>query len=335
MASKLEDVFAESSSSSFHAVTKSWVETCGLSEFALRAIILHKILTGQDANSSIRKYIDNHFHYVLRNRIRHSKEVDFGYRYANNEAYYSFLPFRHPMDSIIQSKAEILLERKNLNQDEYLICKLFSGDVDTFFEESTTRRYRQSIIGERLHQKELWIKQREFKFAVYTGLSTPSKSDDVFTRAPILGLGMGGPLSDKLVVDFAIKFRINRNDKSFYYYALGDTNYVNSDESVFFGGIFRYSLYNKPKLRVSSDLGVGLESVSTGLSKQKDHSTEKEYYHLRTIHLSFGFSAITPIYGNHSIGLGINYHYCPYQLDRNLHSTIDNNLMSVEVFWKF
>lgn len=215
------------------------------------------------------------------------------------------------------------------------MCRLFSGDVDGFFEAVYSREFRRSQIGSMLHETEPQYHKREFKFVAYTGLSKPFKSNDVFTLSPILGIGMGGPIAERLIVDLAIKFRININDENFYYYALGDTNNVNSDESIFFGGIFRYSLYDKEKLRVSSDFGIGLESISTGLSEEKKNSTDKDYYNVKTIHLSIGISGIIPLYRNNSLGLGLNYHYCPYQLDKNLITAIDNDLVSLELFWKF
>ena len=48
-----------------------------------------------------------------------------------------------------------------------------------------------------------------------------------------------------------------------------------------------YKIYESEKLIVVPKFGVGLESVSTGLSKQKKNTQDKTYYDIETLHLSF------------------------------------------------
>jgi hypothetical protein len=151
----------------------------------------------------------------------------------------------------------------------------------------------------------------------------------------MFGLTFSSPLSNKLIVELGIKFRININDGSFNYYALGDTNHVNSDVSIFFGGLIGYKIYECKKFILIPKFGVGLESVSTGISEKMNNSQDKTYHDIETIHFSFGLSAMTPVFRKSYIGIGINYHYCPYQFDTNLYTKFDNNLISTEIFWRF
>jgi len=94
-------------------------------------------------------------------------------------------------------------------------------------------------------------------------------------------------------------------------------------------------LGKRKKMILISKLGVGLESVSTGISENKNNSQDKTFHDIETINLSLGLSAITPVFKKSYIGIGINYHYCPYHLDKNLLTKFDNNLISTEIFWRF
>ncbi len=137
------------------------------------------------------------------------------------------------------------------------------------------------------------------------------------------------------MVELGVKFRINVNDKSFDYYALEDTNKVNSDVTIFFGGLVSYKVYESERLTLLPKAGIGLESVDTGLTEKSDDSDDVESFNVNTIHLSFGLAAMTPILRKSYLGLGVNYHFCPYGLDKNLQTNFENNLMSAELFWRF
>ena len=172
-------------------------------------------------------------------------------------------------------------------------------------------------------------------FTIYTGFFTPINKNDIFSTSPMLGFTLSSPLKNKLLIDFGFKFRINVNDGAFSYYALGDTNSVNSNVSFFLGGLFGYKIYESKKLALIPKFGIGLESVDTGISEKKNNSQDQTYHNVETIHLSLGLSAMTPVFKKSYIGIGVNYHYCPYQFDKNLLNKFENNLISAEIFWRF
>ncbi len=320
---------------SFDIIMNDWVNSCSVSECTQRLIIIKDILKNEDTKGSIRTYFENEFHRVYKHRLEDAKKINYGYIYSEHKAYYGYVPLRHTIDSTVRSISTDLLETDHLSPDEQLICILFSGDIEKFDQEIRRREYNESYIKQKLLRNIRKNRNSRFAFTAYTGVYKPISSTDVFAYSPMFGMTFSSPLRNKLILEFGMKFRININDESFDYYALGDTNNVNSDASVFFGAIFRYKLYESEKFIVLPSARIGVESVSTGLSEKKANSDEKEYHDVTTVHLSLGISAMTPIFRKSYIGLGLNYHFCPYGLDNNLHTDFDNNLVSAELFWRF
>lgn len=320
---------------SFDLFINDWINQCGIAECTQRLIILKNIKDKKPLEASIQVYLENNFHRVLKNRIEDAKRINFGYIYSNSKAYFGFIPLRHQIDSIIAEESIKLLKYNTLNPDEKLMCIMFSGNVEGFDKEIKKSEYNASYIKQLLTKNYREKSNKWIAYTFYSGMFRPLRSNDIFSNSPMVGLTFSSPLSYKLIVELGMKFRMNINDASFNYYALGDTNYVNSAVSVFFGGSIGYKIYESEKLILVPKLGIGLESVDTGISEQLTNSQEEKEHDIETIHLSLGLSAMTPVFKRSYVGIGFNYHYCPYQWDKNLLNKFENNLVSAEVFWRF
>ncbi|PKP48184.1 MAG: hypothetical protein CVT94_09170 [Bacteroidetes bacterium HGW-Bacteroidetes-11] len=332
---KLSNDFKENQLDSFEIIANDWIKICGISEFTQRLIVLKNIIDKAPSLASIQTYFENDFQYVLRNRIVDSKRINYGYLYSDNKAYYGYVPLRHKIDSLVMEEAMNLLRTDSLKPDEKLMCILFSGDIEGFDTEIKKSEYNDSYIKQFLNDKYRDYSNHWMGIAVYTGFFKPISSKDVFSYSPVIGFTFSSPLRNKLVVELGFKMRININDDHFNYYAMGDTNYVNSETTLFLGALVGYKIYESKKLILMPKFGIGLESVSTGLSEDKKNSEEKKYHDIETINLSLGLSAMTPVFRKSYIGIGINYHFCPYQADKKLLTKFDNNLISTELFWRF
>jgi hypothetical protein len=287
------------------------------------------------SDASIQTYFENNLQNVLRNRIEDSQRINFGYIYAGSKVYFGFVPLRHEIDSVVSEEAVKLLKTNALNPDEKLICMMFSGDIEGFDKEIKSHEYDDGYIKKYLLKNFRDNNNRWIAYTLYSGFYRPISSNGIFSYSPMFGLTFSSPLRNRLIVELGVKFRININDDSFNYYALGDTNHVNSDVSIFFGGYIGYKIYESKKLIIVPKFGIGLESVSTGISEKKKNSQDKTYYNVETIHLSLGVSAMKPVFRKNYLGIGMNYHYCPYHSVKNLLSKFDNNLVSAEIFWRF
>jgi len=311
------------------------IKQCGVSEFIQRLIILRNIIEKKSTNASILKYFENDMHYVYRDRIQDSKKINFGYVYSNRKAYYGYIPLRHEIDSIIINKAVTLLETDSLNLDERLICIIFTGQFELFEKEIEKRQYKQSCIKQYLKKDYREYRKNFPYFTIYTGIFRPLNSNDIFTYSPMFGFTICNPMIDKYTIEFGFKFRRNIHDDSFDYFALEKNNQVNSKYSLFFGGLVGYKVIESEKLILTPKFGLGFETVDTGISEKKRNSAEETSYNLETANFTVGISAMTPVFRRSYLGIGINYHFCPYNLDKNLLTKIESNLMSIEIFWRF
>jgi hypothetical protein len=332
---KLTNDFNQNQLDSFDLIINDWIKQCGVSECTQRLIIIEKIKNKKSSDVSIQIYFENDFQYALKNRIANSKQINYGYIYSDSKAYFGFVPLRHKIDSIVVEESLKLLKSNTLNLDERLMCIMFSGDIDGFDKAIKKHEYNESWIKKHLLRNFRDDKDRWLGKTLYSGLYIPMSSTDPFSYSPILGLTVSSPLKNKLSVEFGIKSRISINGGSYSYYALGDTNHVHSGVRLFIGGFVGYKLYESKKLILLPKLGLGLESIDTGLSEKKKNSQNLTYYNIETVHLSLGLSAMTPVLRASYMGIGINYHYCPYDLDKNLLTKFNNNLISTEIFWRF
>ena len=212
---------------------------------------------------------------------------------------------------------------------------MFSGNIEGFEKEIKKHEYNDGHLKPFLLKKDRDDHNKWMAYYIYLGSYRPISSKDVFSYAPMIGLTISSPLSHKIMVELGAKFRLNLNDGSFKYYAKGDTNQVNSATSIFLGGLIGYKIYESDKLILVPKLGIGLESVDTGITEKGKNSDTEKSKDIETLHLSLGMSAMTPVFKTSYIGIGINYHYCPYQWDKNLLTKLDNNLLSTEIFLRF
>jgi len=233
--SKLTGDFKQNQLDSFDFIINDWIKQCGVSECTQRLIIIKNIKDKKPSDVSIKTYFENNFQRVLRNRIEDSKRINFGYIYSDSKAYFGFVPLRHQMDSIVVEESIKLLKTSTLNPDERLICIMFSGDIEGFDKEIKKHEYNQGYIKQYLLKNYRENNNRWLAYTIYSGFFRPISTNDNFSNSPMFGLTFSSPLSNKIIVELGIKFRININDGSFNYYALGDTNHVNSDVSIFFG----------------------------------------------------------------------------------------------------
>lgn len=334
-AEKTLELFKDNRFDSFDSIIQDLIKHCGISEVTQRGIILKRIKNNQSSLNAIQTYIENDFQYVLLDRIEYSKEIDYGYIYSESKAYFGYVPLRHSIDTILRLESLSLLETNALSPDERLICILFSGDVELFEKELKKKQYDESFVKEYLFEKYRYNSNRWLAYTIYSGVFRPISSNDIFSYSPMIGVSISNSFNSKFIVELGVKVRFNVNDESFEYYAIGDTNIVNSAISIFMGASIGYKAYVSEKLVLIPKFGIGLESVNTGLSEQKRNSDDKTYHDIETLHLSLGLSAMTPVFRKDYIGIGVNFHYCPYQLDKNLLTNFDNNLVSAELFWRF
>lgn len=319
----------------FKLIVNEWTKSCGESECAQRLLIIDAIRNNEPSLELIQNYLNNGYHYNWTSRLYNSKKSNYAYIYSNKALYYEFVPLRHRIDSVCISLSKKILEQDSLTSDEKLICIKFSGEMEESNKEINKKEYNDSYIKQYVIKENFQYYNSGIGYSFYTGIYRPIGTNNIFNNSPILGFTFSSPLAYKFIVELGVKFRININDNDFLFYAFGDTNTVNSDVGVFFGGYFGYKIYEKDKIIILPKFGIGVESVSTGLSKKENNSEETNYYNVETVHLSLGVSVMRQIFKRNYIGLEITYHYCPYQTVKSLYTEFNNNSLSAEVSFRF
>ncbi|MEN8929453.1 MAG: hypothetical protein ABF242_03150 [Flavobacteriales bacterium] len=334
-ANNLADKIRSKRLDSADEVINEWTNICSVSECTQRIIILNNILQKRETITEIREYFDNKFHIVLKYRINDAKKLNHGYIYNDSKSYFGFIPLRHKIDSVVQEEARKLLLKADLTLDERLICTLFMGETDKFEKDIRRNKYKDSYIKQDLVKKIRTRTNSWIATTFYTGIHSPISSPSVFGASPMFGFSFSSPLRNKFMAEVAMKFRINTNDQSFDYYANEDTNSVNSEATFFVGALFSYKIYESEKLMLFPKVGIGLEAVQTKIPDEQENSDNNSYHSIETLHLSIGFSAMTPVFNRNYLGLGINYHYSPYNSDDNLLTEINPSQISAELFFRF
>ncbi|HMJ67926.1 MAG TPA: hypothetical protein VK508_03485 [Cyclobacteriaceae bacterium] len=315
--------------------------SCGMSEVTIRTKILSKIMTGQSAVDDIRMYFEEEYYDRTYYRITAARAADFGYSYLNRESQFGFVPLRHQVDSIAAKISRDLMETNDLSKDERLLCALFSGDIEKFNKDWEGKENRDSYAAEyRRNSQRNWGREKG-ALVFYSGIYVPLGSRNIIGTNPMFGFSFSSPVERKVSAELAIKVRIHHNDQPFQYYAMGKVNEADSDVGLFGGLVVGVKLYDRKKLLVQSRFGVGIESVDTGLwepASTKANASDpnnRNYFDLETVHTFAGIAVMTPVAYSRHIGVGINLHACPYGLDKNLKTPMDNFAASGELFFRF
>lgn len=311
-----------------------WSEICFLSEIVERADIILKINSGFKTDAQIMNYFNSDLHFVYKYRMEFTENEDYWYYFEDYRTYLNYIPLRHSLDTSLRKLSMELLKKNNLTSDEILILKLFTGNKNKFQRESKKKIHKNSFIQEFNNKDKRYLSRENFGVVAYAGMYAP------FTEIPIgnnpyVGLSLASPLKYTIQGELFMKFRINSNDQNFIYRAFGTDNSVNSSFAFNMGINLGVRLYENDKFTIIPKLGLGYESLNTGLSEFDEDTQETIFYNLATLHTSASVSILRPIFRRNHIGFEISYHYCPYGWDEDLVSKLENNAYSLEVFFRF
>ena len=315
---------------------------CGKPESIQRVIIFNAILNNKLEKKDIELYLTKDYVTVLENRKRDSKSGFYAGYYSDNKEYYGYLPLRHPVDSVITVKSKEFLNEDKVSGDAKLFCILFANDRHSFnkavsnraFKNSATRKVRNEIIYQRGHNQP--------SINLYSGIySMIGNKNSIFRKNPYIGFSFSTPLKNRFIFDIGMSVRFNVNDDDFLFYAMGDTNLVNSKTTQLFDINFGYKLLDKKGFIIIPRIGAGFESTGTGLSETVVIESEDgdyegiKYYSLHILNISSGITILRHVFVRNYLGLSVNYHYCPYQWNKKLITKFNNNSLSCELMFRF
>jgi len=315
---------------SFNYTIDKWVEVCGITEIGLRSQILKAIINKEFTKDLIKTYYKGNYYTIFKNRIQNAKEQSYTNLY--NKDYYGYVPLGHQIDSVTLKKSLHLLKNNSLSIDEKLICLLFSDNNIGYNTELNKTKKNKSIIKKKEGKEKENINKSRWHggISIYSGMYSPIGEKLVFNNTLSIGVGIGLSFHNKLFIEYALRGRINKNDKDFDYLVQDTLNTVNSKSTMYSSIFVGYPIFDNGKLIIYPKIGLGNESVKTGIVK-KNKDKDDMHYNVGTSHYSAGVSIMTQI-KNNLIGIELNYHYVPYGKDENLKTIFNNNAFSMELF---
>jgi hypothetical protein len=312
---------------------------CGKNESIQRVIIFNSILNNNFDKKDIETYLKKDYTIVLEHRKRDSKSSEFAEFYEDNKEYYGYLPLRHSIDAIITDKSKEMLKSDTVSENEKLFCTLFANDLRTFKRELSDNKYKNSITKKVWNETKYQKSLNYFAIEIESGMhSMIGNKNLIFRHNPYIGFCISTPLKNKFIWDFGMNIRFNVNDSDFLYYAMGDTNLVNSNTTQLFYLNVGYKLLDKKGFIIIPKIGAGFESTGTGLSETVEDEEDGEYvkyYSLHALNLSSGVKILRKVCVRNYLGLSVNYHFCPYQWNKKLVTQFNNNSLSCELVFRF
>jgi len=333
-------------------------QSCGTIELVQRIKIVHLIIAKQSSGNAIERYLDNGFDEQLLNRFADAAREDFAYQYESNKQQYNYVPLRHPIDQLIKTRAKALLQSQSytLSDAEIDILNLFSNEEllrnqASSVKQTVPEKQEHAVKEEQEETLALadYYNKSKIGFLPYIGVYGPLGGKNT-TFGPNLSLGFTimSSLQKSFIFEGGFKVRINSNDKNFDYNYYDQSESVNSNFGLFFGGAVGYKIYDNTKYIVIPKLNIGIDMVDTGISE--DIYTDGYYdgygdyisggnstklHTVNTMHLGLSMAGMRQIKGKNYIGIEAGYHYTPYQWDHNLLSNIYNHYGSIELFFRF
>jgi len=328
--------FATYNFDTFFPVIDLWIDSCGYHEPTLRTIIMEEILQKQPIDLAIQDYFNEGYYENYRNRVLDSWEFNYHDFYKDNVVYYGFLPLRSPLDTMLKNRA-VLLKDSTLNSpDEKLILQLFSEDLYVFEIEAIKKEYKNSYIG-RYMRKE-YRKERNLYPALLigTGYYFPIGPHKTLPLSQTVSVGASNFIKN-WIFDFLCNFRFPYHPKSYDFYAL-DSIYHLKTKSVINGNIsLGYKMADfyvkNTHYMVHPKLGIGIEGINTKIYEEISEEEIKTYKPL-SLDLFIGFTSHISVAKTSYIGLGIYYHFIPYNWDKRVKTKFDKNYMSIDLFWR-
>jgi hypothetical protein len=321
---------------SIQTILKEWTYLRGKNEVTLRITIIVDFLQNKDVTKHLKEYINNDYYVYLYDRFTMNDKYGYRREYNEYKSYYNYVPIEHPIDSLLNHKAKIILEKPH-SLDEELLLILFSGKLIAFDDALKKRKYEKGIFKPFIRKNNYNVSNSfSGTFELYTGIYATQGEAKVFGNNPSIGVAVSSNLHKFLVYGLQAKFRPNIDDKRFNFFALDSLHSVNSKLSFSVGYFFGFKLYDGKRLKIIPKIYHGFEVVTTGISEKDSKQDNSIIYHnVDTSHVTFSLALMTPILRKSYVGLQLGYHYVPYKKDHNLQTEFNDKALSVELFFRY
>lgn len=327
---------------SIQMVLGFWKKSCGTSEPTRRLELLLAISDGSFTDSAFFDYGDQYgraYYWRFYDSQRDSYETI----YQNRKASYDFVPLRSAFDAWTVKVAEQFLAKVPEKSAQYLYCLLLCNRFAEYERSVVSKEYSETLLSKDLGKRltELW--QNDFSFGVSAGMWVPFlKLSNTFSNSPELGFRMGLPLGKGFRLETQIAVRFLVNDKDFLFYAYDSARSTNASTGVLMGFCLKKEYFISNELAFNFNAGLGYGIIDTDIERPQEEwgydqngRVTNRYYGVETFDLTIGLGFRKRIFNTNSIGMELNYHYSPYQIDEDLVNNFGDQYISLVFVYGF
>lgn len=310
-------------------ILKNWEEKCGNVEPVQRAKLLFAIYNQTLLDTLAKQYID---HYLSKysNRVQNSKKANYQEIFISDKTYYDYVPLNSEFDKWLEFIAVISMKKQDKGSHEYLLCVLFSGNLDLFYEEIKKPEYEKNHIVNALNTKD---SDSDFnnRYTLMVGRWIPlGRLQNIVQPGHQVGVKYGRYLYEYggrifLEGEFLLNFMNSQQDFQ-----------INIEDSIqnltprinfILNFVINYKIASKPKYDIGSFIGLGTSGIES--------KAPSSLYGISAFNLSLGINIKRKISKNKYIGLETRYNYAPYkQANDNLITNIGSQSISSTLFFQ-
>lgn len=330
--------FTQNNFEQFFPTIDLWIDSCGYHEPTLRTIIMEELLQKQNMELAVQDYFNEGYYEIFRNRVTDAQEFNYHDFYIDNVVYYGYLPLNSPLDTMLINRAKFLKDSTFNSIDEKLITHLFTGEISDFEILAIKKEHKNSVIGSYMRKEYRKERDQYPALIIGTGVHFPFGSSKNLGASHKLTIGYSTPMYAKWMVDFSMNFKFAYQPQNYIFYALDYLHKIKAKTAGDFSVITGFKMVDfyvnkNTKLLIHPKVGFGFEFITTKIVEEISEEEFRNYFP-STLNLTMGFTTMISAGKTSYYGLGIYYHFIPYNWDKRVRTKFDQNYMSIDLFWR-
>ena len=324
---------------SIYEILDIWQAKCGNNEPIERMKILLNIQKNTFIDTTCKEYILEYSR-IYKNRLEATKESRVKQISDNYKGYFNYVPLGGRFDDFTKEIAQNLLKNSRLSDTEYLLCLLFSNDIERYDEALKSKKYENNFIKKCSESTINNVFNPNFSAGFSTGICLPSgRFSETFKVSPEIGASLGFQLKKTIRLDLVLIVRFPVNDKSYDIQIDGKINSVKSRTCITIGAGITKEIPIKNNFFLDINGGIGVGTMGTDLrnpnNNNANNNNTSSYYSAETVDLFTGISLRKKFKTQHSMALNLNYHFAPYNSNKILVTDIGNQFFDLTLSYRF
>lgn len=320
---------------SLNVLMDIWGNSCGKPEALSRYELLDKIESNELDNNMIVSYLEKYLdYYKYRNDVARKENYKEIYNYSSS--YFEYLVPGGNYDQFTSNWASNLISLTKENTDAYLLCLLFSNQLDQFTELTEDGTLRDLQVVQAMSKSPYYERKSDGNFKLEVSSWIPiSRLRNQFNTSPRISLSFGAPIG----LDYRAEFKFG-----FTPFIKNDSLSLTFDEVDYLTDHFlgiNFGIVGIREYRINADYHfdilteISLNALGSNIpdpNGEEDNST----HGIKTFDLGLGFNFKKFIRNTkNTIGWHSSFHFAPYNLDSQLNTPTGNSYLLTGLYVSF